>query len=89
MVFSVYENMTTPFDCETHCLNAARICIAVEVLQINESYWECTAAQIHFQEYFHRNMSVQIELIPATDNFTVYVKGLNQSDEGQGQGRFF
>lgn len=81
VVFSVYENMTTPFDCETHCLNAARVCIAVEVLQINESYWECTAAQIHFQEYFHRNMSVQIELIPATDNFTVYVKGLNQSDE--------
>lgn len=34
-------------------------------------------------------MSVQIELIPATDNFTVYVKGLNQSDEGQSQGFFF
>lgn len=35
-------------------------------------------------------MSVQmIELIPAHDNFTVYVKGLNQSDEGQGQGLFF
>lgn len=33
-------------------------------------------------------MSVQIELIPATDNFTVYVKGLNQSDEGQSQGFF-
>lgn len=34
-------------------------------------------------------MSVQIELIPATDNFTVYVKGLNQSDEGQSQGFFW
>lgn len=89
VVFSVYENKTTPLDCETHCLNAARTCIAVEVLQINESYWECTATHIHFQEYFHRNMSVQIELIPATDNFTVYVKGLNQSDEGQSQGFFF
>lgn len=34
-------------------------------------------------------MTVQmIELIPAPDNFTVYVKGLNQSDEGQGQGLF-
>uniref|UniRef100_K1QJ30 Vesicular glutamate transporter 3 n=1 Tax=Magallana gigas TaxID=29159 RepID=K1QJ30_MAGGI len=83
VVFSVFENKTTPLDCETHCLNAARTCIAVEVLQINESYWVCTAAQIHFQEFIHSNMSVQmIELIPAPDNFTVYVKGLNQSDEG-------
>lgn len=90
MVFSVFENKTTPLDCETHCLNAARTCIAVEVLQINESYWVCTAAQIHFQEFIHNNMTVQmIELIPAPDNFTVYVKGLNQSDEGQGQGLFF
>lgn len=82
VVFSVFENKTTPLDCETHCLNAARTCIAVEVLQINESYWVCTAAQIHFQEFIHSNMSVQmIELIPAPDNYTVYVKGLNQSDE--------
>lgn len=81
VVFSVYENKTTPLECETHCLNAARTCIAVEVLQINESYWECTSANIHFQEYLQRNTSVLVELIPATDNFTVYVKGLNQSDE--------
>ncbi|XP_022325996.1 uncharacterized protein LOC111125971 isoform X2 [Crassostrea virginica] len=79
--FSVFENRTTPGDCEHHCLFVVRTCIAVEVLQINDSFWECTAAHINFNEFVHLNMSIQISLIPAPNNYTVYVKGLNQSDE--------
>lgn len=82
MAFGVFQNRTTPYECETHCHKSVRTCIAVEVVQINDTYWECTAAMINFNEFFHLNMSVQISLIPAPDNYTVFVKGLNQSDEG-------
>ncbi|XP_048776828.1 uncharacterized protein LOC125680997 [Ostrea edulis] len=81
VAFGVFQNRTTPYECETHCHKSVRTCIAVEVVQINDTYWECTAAMINFNEFFHLNMSVQISLIPAPDNYTVFVKGLNQSDE--------
>ncbi|XP_061184136.1 uncharacterized protein LOC133192188 [Saccostrea echinata] len=79
--FNVFTNMSTPLDCEEQCLRKARVCIAVEVVQINETDFECTGAMINFKQYFHVNMSVQVNLIPAPDNYTVFVKGLNQSDE--------
>jgi hypothetical protein len=81
--FGVFDNRTTPEECEHHCHRVVRTCIAVEVVQINETYWECTGATINFKEFFHLNMSVQISLLPAPDNYTVFVKGLNQSDEGR------